>query len=70
METFEFDVFLGGVCGDSSWRQERAIPILVQKNMTFFNPQVAKGAWKPEMVEIECKAKQVGEKHLNIFSMV
>ncbi|XP_076454700.1 uncharacterized protein LOC143289567 [Babylonia areolata] len=58
-----FQVFLGGSCGSSTcptrWRQEEAIPFFKQHNITFYNPQV--NTWRPELIELEDRAKQVAE---------
>ncbi|KAL8563179.1 hypothetical protein ACOMHN_061004 [Nucella lapillus] len=58
-----FQVFLGGSCGSSRgptrWRQEDAIPFLKQHSITFYNPQV--NTWRPELIELEDRAKQVAE---------
>lgn len=58
-----FQVFLGGSCGSSKgptrWRQEEAIPYLKQQSITFYNPQV--NTWRPELIELEDRAKQVAE---------
>ncbi|BFZ19962.1 hypothetical protein BsWGS_23001 [Bradybaena similaris] len=56
-----FQVFLGGSCGcsmqPSRWRSETAIPFLKKENITFYNPQV--NTWRPELVELEDKAKNL-----------
>merc|ERR1712032_1767928 len=49
------DVFLGGSCNPTTWRADVAVPMLIHKGVTFFNPQV--DDWKPELVEIEAAAK-------------
>ncbi|XP_025112006.1 uncharacterized protein LOC112574880 isoform X2 [Pomacea canaliculata] len=58
-----FQVFLGGSCGSpkgpSLWRQQEAIPYLKQHNITFYNPQV--NTWRPELIELEDRAKQVAD---------
>jgi raw len=33
------DVFLGGTCSASTWRQDLAIPRLDQEGITYYNPQ-------------------------------
>jgi len=33
-------VFLGGACGSSTWRQDIAIPILKVNHVDFYNPQI------------------------------
>ena len=53
-----FQVFLGGACNPTSWRQDIAIPILSQHSISFYNPQ--RPDWDPQMIEIEDQAKQVG----------
>ena len=52
-----FQVFLGGACNPTSWRQDVAIPILSQHSISFYNPQ--RPDWDPQMIEIEDQAKQV-----------
>lgn len=58
-----FQVFLGGTCGDSknpsTWRTDFAIPFLKKENITFYNPQV--NSWRPELIELEDRAKCVAE---------
>ncbi|GFO00601.1 ralbp1-associated eps domain-containing protein [Plakobranchus ocellatus] len=58
-----FQVFLGGSCGcskkPSTWRHDMAIPFLKKENITFYNPQV--NTWRPELVELEDRAKNVAE---------
>jgi hypothetical protein len=51
------DVFLGGECGDSTWRQDIAIPRLKEAGLTWYNPQVPVGSWFTGMAEIEAIAK-------------
>jgi len=48
-------VFLGGSCDPTTWRQDKAIPFLKDKGCAYYNPQVEE--WKPELMEIEAKAK-------------
>jgi hypothetical protein len=50
-------VFLGGACGSTSWRHDSAIPALSAAGVTFYNPQVGEGEWRPEMVAEEALAK-------------
>lgn len=58
-----FQVFLGGSCGSAKgptrWRQEEAVPYLKHHSITFYNPQV--NTWRPELIELEDRAKQVAE---------
>jgi len=53
--TSAYDVFLGGSCNPTSWRQDSAIPHLKGQGITFYNPQQAN--WVPEMIELEHQAK-------------
>eukprot|EP00931_Biecheleriopsis_adriatica_P005264 TRINITY_DN106792_c0_g1_i1.p2 TRINITY_DN106792_c0_g1~~TRINITY_DN106792_c0_g1_i1.p2 ORF type:complete len:104 (-),score=14.89 TRINITY_DN106792_c0_g1_i1:210-494(-) len=32
------DVFLGGSCNPTTWRKDVAVPMLIHKGVTFFNP--------------------------------
>lgn len=50
-------VFLGGSCGSSTWRQKIAIPILEAAGVTYFNPQLGVGEWTEACQEAEMKAK-------------
>ncbi|XP_065346846.1 uncharacterized protein raw isoform X3 [Cloeon dipterum] len=52
----KYEVFLGGSCNPTTWRQDTAIPMLKKLGITFYNPQVSH--WGPELVELEWKAKQ------------
>jgi len=44
------DVFLGGTCNDSTWRDE-LIPLLEDNGVTYFNPVV--DDWTPECMKEE-----------------
>ncbi|KAK7094467.1 uncharacterized protein [Littorina saxatilis] len=61
--SLNFQVFLGGSCGSSNapsrWRQQDVIPHLKENSITFYNPQV--NAWRPELIELEDRAKQVAD---------
>lgn len=48
-------VFLGGSCDPTTWRQDTAIPMLDAEEIAYYNPQVKE--WKPELMEIEAEAK-------------
>ena len=54
--TSAYDVFLGGSCNPTTWRQKDAIPYLKSQSITYYNPQQAN--WVPEMMELEHQAKQ------------
>ncbi|KAJ8300058.1 hypothetical protein KUTeg_021577 [Tegillarca granosa] len=51
-----FEVFLGGSCNPTLWRQDIAIPFFKEHEITFYNPQVQN--WRPELMELEDQAKQ------------
>ncbi|KFD72683.1 hypothetical protein M514_01809 [Trichuris suis] len=53
--SLKYDVFLGGSCGASSWRED-AIAHLERLGLTFFNPQ--RNFWKEDMVKLERYAKE------------
>ncbi|XP_041481634.1 uncharacterized protein LOC121428834 isoform X2 [Lytechinus variegatus] len=49
------DVFLGGSCRDSHWREKIVIPILRNNGMTYFNPVVPN--WNLRYLPLEAQAK-------------
>ncbi|GFG38849.1 hypothetical protein Cfor_02156, partial [Coptotermes formosanus] len=51
-----YEVFLGGSCNPTTWRQDVAIPMLKNLGITYYNPQVSH--WGPELIELEFQAKQ------------
>jgi len=53
--TSAYDIFLGGSCNPTTWRQDQAIPHFKGQGITFYNPQQAN--WSPEMIELEHQAK-------------
>ncbi|KAJ9600897.1 hypothetical protein L9F63_000940, partial [Diploptera punctata] len=52
----KYEVFLGGSCNPTTWRQDEAIPMLKKLGITYYNPQVSH--WGPELIELEFQAKQ------------
>ncbi|XP_046398277.1 uncharacterized protein LOC124165067 isoform X1 [Ischnura elegans] len=50
------EVFLGGSCNPTTWRQDIAIPALNALGISYYNPQVSQ--WGPELIEQEHTAKQ------------
>lgn len=52
----KYEVFLGGSCNPTTWRQDVAIPTLKDLGITYYNPQVSH--WGPELIELEYQAKQ------------
>ena len=51
------NVFLGGACGTTTWRQDTAIPTLEAAGLSYFNPQLGLGEWTEECEYIEQQAK-------------
>ncbi|KAK2719830.1 uncharacterized protein LOC136037094 isoform X1 [Artemia franciscana] len=51
----KYQIFLGGSCNPTTWREEIAIPFLKQNKITYYNPQVNR--WGPELIELEHQAK-------------
>jgi len=74
--TSAYDVFLGGSCNPTTWRQDVAIPHFKSQGITFYNPQQAN--WVPEMIELEHQAKVtsqilffvINEQTRNVASMI
>ena len=54
-----YDVFLGGSCNPTTWRQDVAIPYFKSQGITYYNPQQSN--WVPEMIELEHQAKQTSQ---------
>nr|CAD7259413.1 unnamed protein product [Timema shepardi] len=51
----KYEVFLGGSCNPTTWRQDIAIPTLKSLGITYYNPVAH---WGPELIELEYQAKQ------------
>nr|CAD7428197.1 unnamed protein product [Timema monikensis] len=51
----KYEVFLGGSCNPTTWRQDVAIPTLKSLGITYYNPVAH---WGPELIELEYQAKQ------------
>lgn len=74
--TSAYDIFLGGSCNPTTWRQDTAIPHFKGQGITFYNPQQAN--WSPEMIELEHQAKVtsqilfyvINEQTRNVASMI
>jgi raw len=56
---FDKQVFLGGSCNPTTWRQDIAIPRLTRAGITFYNPQV--DDWHEGLVKLENDAKANAE---------
>jgi len=51
------EVFLGGACGATTWRDLKAIPELMKNGVSYYNPQCPEGAWHEGMIAEETTAK-------------
>ncbi|MBT4849348.1 hypothetical protein HON36_00675 [Candidatus Parcubacteria bacterium] len=49
-------VFLGGSCNPTTWRQDTAMPMLTEAGVEHFNPQVED--WTPDCADLERVAKE------------
>ena len=63
-----YDVFLGGSCGNTSWRQDIAIPILEASNATYYNPQITPDKWSIRKIPEENLAKETSKSVLFVIS--
>ncbi|KAK2191809.1 hypothetical protein NP493_45g06016 [Ridgeia piscesae] len=54
-DTRRREIFLGGTCGRSTWRQDIAIPILRKHGISFFNPQLRE--WNAHYIAMEAAVK-------------
>ena len=63
-----YDVFLGGACAKTTWRQELAIPLLEANNISYYNPQLPPKEWTVRKMEEEHLAKQTSKTLLFIIS--
>ena len=61
-------VFLGGACGQTTWRRDIAIPALEAAGVTYFNPQLGIGEWTPACEAAEMKAKNEADVHLFVIN--
>jgi hypothetical protein len=61
-------VFLGGACGRTSWRQQIAIPALEAAGISYYDPQLGIGEWTEAREAAEMKAKAEAEVLLFVVS--
>src|ERR1700712_4321123 len=54
-------IFLGGACGETTWRKEIAIPALDAAGIGYFNPQLAFGAWTEAQEELDMRSKAAAD---------
>jgi len=62
----EEEVFLGGACGETTWRRDVAMPVLKDAGVSFYNPQVEE--WHEGLVELERRAKKSALVNLFVVS--
>lgn len=48
------DVYLGGSCNNTTWREDIAIPMLKKNGLTYYNPKV--GQWSKRLIPLEAAA--------------
>jgi len=58
-------IFLGGACGETTWRKDIAIPALTAAGVSYFDPQLPPGMWTEEHEALDIKAK--GESDVLLF---
>lgn len=61
-------VFLGGTCGNTTWRKDIAIPALKAVGITYYDPQLGLGEWTEACEAAEMKAKAEAEVLLFIIA--
>lgn len=49
------DIFLGGSCGSTTWREDIAIPMLRKQGISYFNPQLPE--WSMRYIPLEAAVK-------------
>jgi hypothetical protein len=49
------DIFLGGSCGMTTWREKIAIPMLKKEGLSYFNPQLPE--WSMRYIPLEAAVK-------------
>ncbi|KAK2168035.1 hypothetical protein LSH36_21g07071 [Paralvinella palmiformis] len=65
-ETRKRDVFLGGSCGGTTWREKSAVPILRKYGVSFFNPQLPE--WSTRYIPLEAAVKDTCSLLLYVIS--
>ena len=68
LEQTRYDVFLGGSCGDTTWRRDTAIPILEANDLSYYNPQLGVHQWNISKINEENSAKETSKAILFVIS--
>jgi hypothetical protein len=61
-------VYLGGACGNTTWRQEIAIPMLEAADITYYDPQLGFGEWTEDFEATEMRYKNMADVMLWVIS--
>ena len=61
-------VFLGGACGNTTWRRDIAIPMLKAAGITYYDPQLGMGEWTTDYEATEMHYKDEADVMLWIIS--
>lgn len=61
------DIYLGGSCGSTTWREQTAIPLLKKSGLTYFNPQTC--GWSRRFIPIEAAAMDASRVLLFVVSL-
>jgi hypothetical protein len=61
-------IFLGGACGQTTWRRDIAIPLLETAGITYFDPQIGIGEWNEEYEKVEMAYKLAADVQLFVIS--
>ncbi|KAL8563178.1 hypothetical protein ACOMHN_061003 [Nucella lapillus] len=51
-----FDIYLGGSCGETGWREEIAIPIIKRYGLSFHNPHVTE--WFNRLIPMQVAERE------------
>jgi hypothetical protein len=54
-------VFLGGACGETTWRKDVAIPLLQAAGVSYHDPQLGVGEWTAACEAEEMRAKDAAD---------
>nr|KAG5690921.1 hypothetical protein BaRGS_003412 [Batillaria attramentaria] len=51
-----FDIYLGGSCGDSNWREEIALPLIKRHGLSYHNPHVTE--WFSRLIPMQVAERE------------